>query len=280
MSGRVVWVDGVSLAPSGGPTFALAQADAKAGKPTWSRGEAGLDEVLEIALVAVPPSGDRTVQTDARSFRGLRVASAERLYSPRAFLRKALPGLRASDSHEVYCLRNGTQTYFFPALLLAKLLFGHTRWLFSRLFTAESLDTIIRPGTKPVGGLVNIHISARESAPALGDDTLRTLAWLCASDDARRAWSSVYMNAWSRGRLDFDIPDVLMDGWPWGIVVGDGLFVCELRGLRLTFPQPIREIRVSHRNRSRSIPGRGVSDSATSFGSRTEERRSPAFANM
>ncbi len=216
------------------------------------------------------------IETKHRRFSTSALAQARALPAPGRLLRRSLGFIGVTDQHVIYEMQTDAGTLWIPALTLISALFGSTRFLAERLLLHGSVNRLIRPGTRSRSGTINLELGESPWGGRISNECVRTIAWLATDRGARHSFDSVYHYAWSQGRIAFDLPDCLIDGWAWGIEDRDGLLVTNIRGLRVTFPGAISDIRVRVGSIQMLVAGRGAEDEVFSFGTRTPERTNPA----
>jgi len=182
----------------------------------------------------VKNSGDRfeNVRTTEKKFTWYDLKAADPLVYPRELLESFAKDIPITDGHTIFSIGD-EEPFYVPAALLIRALFMGSRLLDRYILIPNAVDLL---------GFVNsteneIEIKTTRDVKALdlSGRFARTLAWMLTQDDGKKAHASVLKNAYE-GKICLDLPSISMAGWAYGIQVGNGLLVTELKGLDVKFP--------------------------------------------
>lgn len=190
-------------------------------------------------LIVVGPTGERTLST----FKQLRSVAPERRGArsvalsevaldgfkecdPREYLKLVGFEVPVSSCHRVYELSTPTARLLVPGAVMLLGLFTRIWHIAPWLTSAATLDMLAVPtfddGKHVVTFFPGSLSGGRDSA-----STQERFLWLTNFPSARRAWSSVAVNACA-GRIACDMPKAFIDGSARGLSRGDTVLVTRL----------------------------------------------------
>ena len=166
----------------------------------------------------------------------------ECLLRPQPIVRSVFPKIQVSGRHAIFLFRGRTPVMV-PAVLLINALFARSN-LLKWLLVPNSVDILALPGESSDGARV-VEVGTALRQEQMTDASYRTLAWLAHHEDARRAWSSVLMNA-LEGKIDLILPQVRFDCWLRGTITPWGVLASSISSVEVGIAASSEQVRVIH----------------------------------